>query len=523
MNSSTSLKISSEDWPSLAEIRTEKRRRSIERQRLDLERNSEAIRGRCVSLHGFIKEAWRVLEPKAKFVDNWHIRLICEHLEAITFGRLLDLGLSNRLLINVPPGSMKSLLVSVMWQAWEWGPCGLRSMRYLSTAYNDGPVNRDTRKTRNLIASEWYQSLWPEVVLTRKGETSFENSDTGNREGVAFGSLTSQRGDRLIIDDPHSTETAESDAERNATTRKFREGALNRLNDQKRSAIVVIMQRLHEVDLSGVIKSLGMDFTHVMLPMEFEAERKCVTPIGEDPRTEDGDLLDPVRMPRDELDKLKRGMTQYAIAGQYQQRPSPREGGLFKRHWFDFVRAAPAQRRICRGWDLAASKKKAGQTTGPAFTAGVKLSVANGTYYVENSVREQGSPAEVDKLIKNTAVADGTHVTISIPQDPGQAAISQKLAFGKLLAGFECRFSAETGDKETRANPVSAQAEIGNIKIIRTGDPARDAWIAPFLDEVCLFPSGKFKDQTDALSRAFQQLLKPAAPPPLVGSYSVTR
>jgi hypothetical protein len=108
-------------------------------------------------LAGFVREAWHVLEPEAKYVHNWHIDAICQHLEAVTDGRI------NRLLINVPPGSSKSLIVSVMWPAWEWGPCGRRSLRYLATAFNEGPVKRDTRKSRDLIASEWYGRLWPDV------------------------------------------------------------------------------------------------------------------------------------------------------------------------------------------------------------------------------------------------------------------------------------------------------------------------------------------------------------------------
>lgn len=496
----------------------EKRRREIERERDRVAKDAEGIRARCHTLSGFVREAWHVLEPNATYVHNWHIDAVCDHLEAVTDGRI------NRLLINVPPGSMKSLLVSVMWQAWEWGPKGLRSLRYLSTAFNDGPVNRDTRKTRDLILSEWYQSLWPEVNLTRRGETSFANSSTGTREGVAFGSLTSQRGDRLIIDDPHSTETAESQVEREATTRKFREGALNRLNDQERSAIVVIMQRLHEDDISGVIQKLKMPFVHLMLPMRFEIERQCRTVIGfTDPRTADGELLDPVRMPRETLDKLEAGMTEYAVAGQNQQRPSPREGGMFKRHWFDFVPAVPANARRARAWDLAASKKKAGQSAGPAYTAGVKLAELSGTFYIENAERERGSPAEVEKLIKSIAQGDGVGVVVSVPQDPGQAGKAQVAAFAKLLVGFNARFSPETGDKESRALPVSAQAEVGNVKIVRTGNPAKDAWIEPFLEELTLFPAGTYKDQTDALSRAFAELLKPAPAQALTGSYQVSR
>jgi predicted phage terminase large subunit-like protein len=475
----------------LAEIRAEIARREAERQRQDVERNAESIRARCQTLAGFVREAWKVLEPNTSYIHNWHIDAICEHLEAVTDGRI------NRLLINVPPGSMKSLLVSVFWQAWEWGPKGLRSLRYLATAFNDGPVLRDASKFLNLIESDWYRALWPEVKLTRSALTAMENSDRGDRRAVAFGSLTSQRGDRLVIDDPHSTTTAESDTERFKTTRQFREGAINRLNDQERSAIVVIMQRLHEDDMAGVILKLKMPFVHLMLPQEFEPERRCVTKIGfQDPRTQLGELLDPVRWPRATWEQFKKDSTAYAIAGQYQQRPAPREGGIFKRHWFEIVPAAPAGAQYVRGWDLAASTEQ----TSP-FMAGVLLALKDGVYFIEDVVRDRCGPADMERLIYNTAVYDGHDVRISIPQDPGQAGKTQVLAFAKLLAGFDVRFSPESGDKVERATPVSAQAEVGNIKLVR-GD-----WNTPFLDEVCSFPTGTFKDQTDALSRAFGALL----------------
>lgn len=472
--------------------------------------HTAAVRERCSTLAGFIAEAWHILEPDAPYVHNWHIDAICDHLEAVTRGEI------NRLLINVPPGSMKSLIVSVFWNAWEWGPKGRRSLRYLTTAHNDEPVKRDTVKCRSLILSPWYQALWPEVDLNKRGEFAIGNTGTGTRTGVAFGSLTSQRGDRLIIDDPHSTKTAESEAERAETVRQFREGATNRLNDQERSAIVIIMQRLHAEDVSGVILKLGLEYVHLMLPMEFEPDRACVTYVGgkeffRDPRTYDGELLDPERFPALTLAKLYRAMGSYAKAGQYQQRPAPRRGGMFDRTWFEFVPAKPAGGRTVRGWDLAASAAKlktASPTGGPAYTAGVKLAVVDEVFYILDARRTQQAPAGVEAFIKATASQDGPYTRISIPQDPGQAAKGQVAAFTKLLVGYDVRFSPETGSKEIRATPVSAQAEGGNIKIVRTGIPARDAWIEPFLDELSLFPTGEYKDQADALSRAFAELLE---------------
>lgn len=480
-------------------IREERARRAADAERQRIAQDAERIRERCKTLAGFVKEAWHILEPTQPLVWNWHLDAICQHLEAVTDGRI------NRLLINVPPGSSKSLLASVMFQAWEWGPRGLSSMRYLTTSFNDGPVKRDTRKCRDLMLSEWFRSLWPEVEFNRTGETSFSNTKTGTREGVAFGSLTSQRGDRLVIDDPHSTETAESPAEREATTRKFREGAQNRLNDQAKSAIVVIMQRLHEEDVSGVIHKLGMEYVHLMLPMEFEPERACQTVIGfKDPRSTDGDLLDPVRFPRAEVDRLKRDMGSYAYAGQYQQRPVPREGGMFKREWFadKMLENAQAGTVWVRHWDLAASTRSTS-----ARTAGVKLGrQPDGSFVVGHVAKERAEGHAVRLMISTTAEVDGKGVYISLPQDPGQAGKVQAQDYVKMLAGYTVKADPESGDKVTRAEPYAAQCEAGNVYLLR------GAWNDDYLDELCMFPGGALKDQVDASSGAFGRLLNISAP-----------
>ncbi|WP_353845666.1 phage terminase large subunit [Methylobacterium sp.] len=478
-------------------IREERARRTAEAERARLDRDAELIRARCAALAGFIREAWHVLEPNAPLVWNWHLDAFCAHLEAVTAGRL------NRLLINVPPGSSKSLVVSVLWPAWEWGPMGRRSLRYLTTAFNDGPVTRDTRKMRDLVLSPWYRRLWPEVVLSRAGETSFANTATGTREGVPFGSLTSQRGDRLIIDDPHSTETAESTADRNRTTRKFREGAINRLNDMERSAIVVVMQRLHEDDISGVIQKLGMGYTHLCLPMEFEVARACRTPFFVDPRSQEGELLDPVRFPRETVEALKRDAGSYAYAGQYQQRPAPREGGLFQRHWFGIVRAAPAGCEWVRAWDLAASDARNGGQ--PAYTCGLLLGRSSDgqQFYIADVRRDRVAGKRLEDMLLKTAEDDTYAVRISLPQDPGGAGKFQAQYLVGRLAGYAVRATVESGDKVTRAEPVSAQAEAGNVTLIK------GPWNDAFLDELASFPGGSFKDQVDALSRGFQELARP--------------
>lgn len=480
----------------LNQIRAERARREAERQRRDVEQNSELIRQRCVTLSGFVKEAWTILEPKAPLVWGWPLETMAAHLEAVTHGQI------TRLLTNCPPGLMKSLLHSVFWPAWEWGPAGLPHLRYLTSSYSQDNVMRDNTKMRRLVESEWYQAMWPTVRMAhdQNAKGKFENTASGGREGRTFASLTGGRGDRVIIDDPHSTETAESDVERKNTIRIFRESITDRLNDLERSAIVVIMQRLHSDDVAGTILKLGLPYEHLCLPMEYEGPSNKATSIGfTDPRTYQGELLLPERFSRDTVEKLKIAKGTYAYAGQYQQRPTPREGGLFKRHWFEgkIRRVSPEGVRWVRHWDLAATKSVAA-----ARTAGVKLGKApDGSYWVGHAVKTQDEGNEVRKLIKSTAETDGKGVEISLPQDPGQAGKVQAKDMIAMLAGWVVRAEPETGDKVTRAEPFSVQCEAGNVYLIE------GEWNADYLDELCLFPGGSFKDQVDASSGAFGRLV----------------
>ncbi len=222
-------------------------------------RDADAVRARCFHLSGFVREAWHVLHPAVPYIHNWHIDLICAHLESISRGLFKKKGCDNRLIINVPPGSAKSLIVSVFWQAWEWGPFNHPHMQYLTTTYREDYALRNSRKTRDLISSDWYQALWGDrVKMANMGEHRFSNTAQGYRWAVPFGSLTSGRGDRLLIDDPHSLDSVESEADRARVTRRFRETVLDRLNDPINSAIVIIMQRLHTNDLCGVIEQLWL-------------------------------------------------------------------------------------------------------------------------------------------------------------------------------------------------------------------------------------------------------------------------
>lgn len=445
------------------------------------------------SLVDFVRQSWHVLEPGQKYIHGWHVEAVCEHLEAITTGEL------NRLLINIPPGTMKSTLVSVFWPAWEWGPQGMPHLRYIGASHEQGLAIRDAVKMRRLVESDWYQRRWPLKLTGDQNEKKYyENVSTGFREARAVKSMTGRRGDRVTWDDPHSIEGGLSEVDRETATRVFQETLPTRLNNPDTSAIVIVMQRIHEADISGFILDAEdkYGYEHLCLPMEFEKSNRCVTSIGfQDPRTEEGELLFPGRFPEEVVERDKLVMGEVAVAGQFQQRPSPRHGSMFKPGAIEVMDAAPAGLRPVRGWDLAATKD------GGDWTVGFQLAVdeATGITWFLDLEREQGGPDEVEQLLVNTTKRDGRGIMQSIPQDPAQAGRAQAAYLSKKLRGFTFEFTLESGDKTVRASPLASQMNVGNVKMVRA------PWNKTVIDEFRSFPRGKYDDIVDGASRAYNK------------------
>lgn len=461
----------------------------------------ELDRRQCVSLAEFVKRSWHVLEPETDLQWGWALDAICDHLEAVTDGKI------RRLLINCPPGLMKSLLVGVFWPAWEWGPKGLSHLKYVSTSHQQDLAIRDARKMRLIVESEWFQERWPMgLAVDANAKTYFENDGRGFRSSTAFTGMTGKRGDRVILDDPHSVKSGESDTQRKDTIVTFREALPSRVNS-KASAIVVIMQRLHEEDVSGNILSRDTDYVHLCLPMRFESERRCSTRIGfTDPRTYEGELLFPELYDEERTAELEGELGTYGTSGQLQQRPVPREGGMFKLSWFDghYVTSVPPGTKWKRWWDLAATKDK-----NAARTAGVLLGkTPQGRYVIAHSATCQEEPYQRNEFIKAQCEADvaqyGRGVEFYIPKDPGAGGKVQTMDLVQFLDGFNVRGRKEVGDKESRAEPFSAACEGGNVDIL--GDTT-EPWVKSFLDELVIFPGGKWKDQVDAVVNAHGQFI----------------
>jgi predicted phage terminase large subunit-like protein len=266
------------------------------------------------------------------FVDGWALGAIFEHLEAVSSGEL------TRLMMNVPPGFMKSLGVDVFWPAWEWGPLERPDLRYVAFSYSPDLTERDNGKFAEVVKSAKYQDYYGKIVQLPPmlGVRKVWNYSTGWKLATSVGGVgTGERGDRVIIDDPHNVKEAESEKVRQETVRWFRESITSRMNDAVKSAIIVIMQRVHEDDVAGCILSEMDDYCTLTIPMEYDGDWRGPTSIGwTDPRTDEGELAFSERYPRKAVERDKKAMGPNAAASQFQQLPAPRVGNIIQRDWW---------------------------------------------------------------------------------------------------------------------------------------------------------------------------------------------
>ena len=452
-------------------------------------------------LADFIRLHWRQIDP-SEYVHGWHIDLICEHLEAVNRGEI------RKLLINIPPRHMKSLSVAVAWPAWVWaqekGPLMGPGVGFFYASYALGLSVRDSVKCRRLIESASYQARWGErFVLTSDQNTKirFDNDQGGYRLATSVeGVSTGEGGNIIVVDDPQSLKDAMSETVRRSVLEWWTEAMPTRLNDPRVGAYVMIMQRLHEADLSGHVLEEG-GWTHLCLPARYESDHPFV--FASDPREAPGDLLWPERFGEAELDAMK--LSTYTAAGQLQQRPAPREGGMFERGWFEIIPQAPADARRVRYWDLAATKQQGGND--PDWTAGLRMSVKDGIYYIEDVRRTRDTPHKIELLIKQTAELDKDLVPapqIWMEQEGGSGGKNTIDHYARhVLPGYPFRGRPATGSKEANADPLSAAAEAGNVKLVK------GPWNADFLSEIEVFPLGSHDDQVDAASGALEKLSGP--------------
>ena len=457
------------------------------------------------SMYEFLKQSWPTIEPGREFKDNWHIESICEHLQAVAEGEL------TRLIINIPPRHMKSLSCAVAFPTWTW--IDHPSTQFLFASYSGGLSMRDSVKCRRLIQSPWYSKNWADnfsLTGDQNQKARFENSHNGHRISTSVGgALTGEGGDIIVIDDPHNVKEAESETVRQSTIEWWDTAVQTRLNNPKTGAFVIIMQRVHQADLVGHIlahaEESGEDWTHLCVPAEYEENHphpfQTLLPQAlhkKDPRTDEGALLWPDRFGQKELDRLKVTLGTYASAGQLQQRPSPKGGGIVRKDWWRLWEKdeLPKFSYVLQSWDTAFSErdvKKAAYsavTTWGVFTYGSR-------YHIMLMHRFR------DKLAYPDLRREATSLYAEYGPD---AVIIEKKASGHSLiqdmrqAGIPVIKYTPDRDKISRLHTASVLRESGAVWY-----PDR-RWAEDVIEHCAIYPAGDGADIVDTVSQALIRL-----------------
>lgn len=435
-------------------------------------------------LGGFIREAWPILEPATTLSENWHIDLIAEYLTAVRRREI------RRLIINIPPRMMKSLACTVMFPTWVW--TSEPHTRFICSSYADSLSIKHSLDRRTLIMSPWYQALWGSRVQLADDQnlkTEFQNDARGVMIATSTGgSITGKGADFIIVDDPHNPLQVLSDTERVTALRHFDAALSTRLDDPKRGAIVLVMQRLHEGDLTGhLLEKQGWE--HISIPAESERHEVWKFPVTKRVvQRLPGDLIWPERFPQEVLDGFKAQMGSYQYAGQYQQRPAPAEGGILKRNWWRRYDVAPETfDQVIQSWDFTFKDSK-----GSDFVVGQVWGRVGANKYLLDQIRGKFS-FTASLTAMRTVNTRWPQARLKLVEDKanGPAIID---ALKNELAGIVA--VTVQGSKEARAHAAAPEVEAGNYWLPKT------EWAEEFIEECAAFPNAAHDDMVDAWSQA---------------------
>ena len=463
------------------------------------------------SLYEFVKQSWHVVEPGIEFVPSWHIEASCEHLEAVSAGDI------RRLLINIPPRHSKSTIVSVMWPMWEW--LTTPEQKFLCASYSGTLSIRDNLKARRLVQSPWYQERWGHMFNMagdQNAKQRFENDKTGYRIATSVGgTATGEGGSRLILDDPHSAQEAQSDQMRETSLEWFNMVWSTRLNDPKRDAMVIVMQRLHEKDISGYVLENLKGWEHVCIPAEWDGKVRK-TSLGEyDPRKVKGELICPERFGPDEITNLKQSLGEYGTAGQLQQDPVPTVGGILKTKHFNLWphdEGLPPFEYIVQSYDCAFTEKTTGDPTACTVWAVFTHEGERNLMLIDAWDDHLSYPDLRAKAIKEWGTEYGgvsKMSPFSRARKPDRVLIEAKVSGISLIQDMKLAkvpvvsYNPGNADKISRAHQAAPTLELGLLWIPESKkNPTQPvSWANGFLKEVAKFPVAEHDDYVDTFTQ----------------------
>jgi predicted phage terminase large subunit-like protein len=494
------------------------------------------------SLYAFLKKGWKYIDP-APFIGGWHLEAIAEHLQAVTDGQI------RRLIINVPPRTSKSSICSVAWPAWTWaqsrvGPCSGPHVQFLSASYAQTLSLRDSVKNRRLIESPFYKKYWGNrFSMTSDVNTKgrFENDRGGYRIATSVdGALTGEGAQIILIDDPHNATESESELVRTSTLQWWDEAMSTRLNDQHTGAYVVIMQRLHQEDLTGhIVRREANDWTWLMLPMEHEKARHCVTMVNgakfwEDPRTEENELLCPDRFNAEAIKRLKTSLREFGTAGQLQQSPIPRGGGIIKEEWWGqyLDHTLPTFEYIIASLDTAYTEKEENDASALTIWGIYKNDNEQPRIMLISGWQERLALHELVEAVVSTCTTKPLPQTskyrgyrrvaidkLVIESKASGISVYQEL---QRVIGFSGQFAidlfnpSKLGDKWARVHSVAHLFSEGLVYVPWPKEkdgpnkgqagPHPYKWAEDIIDQITIFPRGAHDDFVDSMSMGLRWL-----------------
>jgi predicted phage terminase large subunit-like protein len=467
-------------------------------------------------LADFIRQAWHVIEPGTEYLHNWHIDATCEYLQAV------DAGQITRLLVNMPPRYMKSIMISVMWPVWSW--INSPQSRWMFASYAGNLSTQHSVDRRTIIQSDWYQERWGDkyqLTSDQNVKTEYQNDKQGRMFATSFkGVATGKGGDRLCFDDAQDPSGVESDTQRETSTGTFRRKLSTRLNNKKIGAIVVVSQRLGSNDISGLCIEQG--YVHLNLPAEDEPYKVISCPSGKTFTRDASGLLWPEREGPKEIAQAKLQLGDFGYAGQYMQAPFPPGGSRFKADWFRLYRKVEGGYKLIRGrgenqkeWFVAdddcqrfATMDPAGaekeKNNKPCYTVvQVWAETPSHDMLLLHQYREQvQTPDAADAAVRICREWEVDY--IGIEKDGIGLGVVQTVR----RKGVSVRAIKARGSKEVRSQTAEIRMAAGMIHF-----PIDAPWLFDLQTELLAFPNGENLDQVDALAYAAMIVQRENGPP----------
>lgn len=452
----------------------------------------------------FAIKVFNEVSPNSTYLDSWYIDVICDHLLDVLSGK------NKRLIINMPPRYMKSIICTVALPAFILGHNPKATV--IAVSYADELSLDLANKCRRVMETSWYKELFPSAKLSKRVTHDLETTKGGGRYATSVnGTLTGRGADYLIIDDPLKPQDAFSDLVREKTNDWYCNTLYSRLNNKNEGKIILVMQRLHEDDLTGYLLENDSSFTLLRMQAIAETDEEYVLNSGEKIVRKKGEALHPARESVEKLFEIKATSGEYTFAGQYQQNPAPTEGGIIKKEWLHYYdrkelleaikKGQIKIRRIIQSWDTANKIEDHNDYSACATI----LQDQDKKYYVLDIFRAKLEFPALIRAIKKKYDETKKEYQYS-PDVLIEDHVSGTSLIQELKANHSLYPKGVKPDANKRSRLMSVSHYIENGTCMFPDDCP--SWWYDFEQEMLRFPAVKHDDQCDALSQALSDKYK---------------